>query len=895
MSSETFFVRWADADEISSTPTFWLAIIREVLGFEPPEKYIDFQKRVMLSHISFIDAYIPSTGIIIEQKSSSIDLDKPQQQSDGSILTPYQQAKRYYNELPFSERGRYIITSNFRQIRIHDLEHPHNPPTVILLEELEQKKDSLAFLVLSDKEYYRERDISLQAGELVSKLYDALESSYKGDDPKFTLNKHMRESINIFCVRIVFLLYAEDAGLLSKSQFHDYLQARIHNVRESLLLLFNVLSQKQDERDPYMDSDLLAFPYINGGLFEEQHITLPRFNSQITSTILREMSEGFNWKDISPTIFGALFESTLNDETRKLGGMHYTSLENIHKVIDPLFLDQLGRELTNILDIPDNIQRTIMLRNFRTKLTSIRILDPACGSGNFLTESYLSLCRLELSVIDALGDSSPLSVSVSQFSGIECNDFAVRVARTALWISEAQMKDKSHEQKLPLKHYGNIHELDALTTDWHEIVTPSANLYIVGNPPYMGYSGQTRAQKDALTALGCSPKVDYVAGWYHKASGFMKGTEARAAFVSTNSITQGEQVSMVFKPLYEMGINIDFAHTSFVWDNEADEKAKVHVVVIGFDACEARVRRLYTEGGIIESPNINFYLAAAPTVFAEARAEPLSADAPRMILGNMARDDGNLMMTLEERAELIAKYPAVGKLIRPFMGAREFINRKPRYCLWLAGASPKDFVHCKPVMERVGRVKEFRLASKKAETRKLAETPTLFAEIRPSDSEYIAVPRHSSEKRKYVPIGWLPAEVIPGDAMFMIPNAGLYHFGIITSRAHMAWMRMVCGRLREDYRYSNTVVYNTFVWPGATVKQRERIEACAQGILDARGLYPECTFGELYNDDAMPVELRRAHERNDEAVMRAYGWDAGMSDDEVVGRLFELYGEAVKG
>ena len=917
-----FIERWTNkGDEKSDTQKFWLELLHDLFAIDNPGSIIDFEKRVELSHVSFIDAYIPSTGTIIEQKSRTINTDTPAKQSDGTTATPFEQAKRYRDWLPASQQGRYIVVCNFQEFRIHDMENPKAPPEVILLQNLRREWHKLTCLIDTESsapKEIREAAISITAGDLVGKLYDSLLERYINPD-----DKDSQRCLNVFCVRLVFLLYSEDAGLFRKSQFHDYLKPRELTARTALRDLFTVLSQKPEDRDPYLEADLKAFPYVNGGLFEDSNIELPQLDGEPLRIILEDMSEGFDWSGISPTIFGAVFESTLNPETRHTGGMHYTSIENIHKAIDPLFMDELNEEFASIMKSPKK-DRTKKLRTFQKKLASMTFFDPACGSGNFLTESYLSIRRLENRILAELSkqisftasqDETPIQVSIAQFCGIEINDFAVAVARTALWIAEAQMWNETksivhfYGELFPLKSYSTIREANALRTDWHDIVTPKDMLFIMGNPPFLGYSIQNKAQKQDMLDVFLNEKgkpystvgkTDYVAGWYYKASKFIQGTRARAAFVSTNSITQGEQVSAVFKHLREMfRIHIDFAHTPFKWDSEASEKAQVHVVIIGINAIEEeegpqRLKRHYTSAGLKLVGHINYYLAAAPDVFAEPRTYPIFETARRMWGGNRPADGGNLLLSAEEYAELITKEPGAKKWIKRYMMGDEFINNIERYCLWLEGISPKELRSLPLLFEKVKKCKQFRLKSTKAATRKFADTPTLFMEIRRSGEHYLAIPVVSSEKRSYIPMGWLDDSVIPGNKLQIIPDADLYDFGILTSRVHMAWMRRVCGRLEMRYSYSIRIVYNNFVWPSVSEDMRRRIEGCAQRILDARAAHPECSFADLYDDDAMPPDLRGAHRENDAVVCRAYGYDEEIGEEDIVGDLFRRY-YALKG
>ncbi|NBI66131.1 class I SAM-dependent DNA methyltransferase [Pseudoflavonifractor sp. 60] len=911
-------------DEKQETQAFWLALLQKIYGVEEPEKYISFELPVKLDHTSFIDGYIADTRVLIEQKGQDIDLKKGYKQSDGSMLTPFGQARRYAGYLPHDQNPRWIIVCNFQTFEIHDMNRPNDEPEVLALADLEKEYHRLDFLVDTGKEHIKkEMEISLQAGELVGVLYDALLKQYK--DPG---NPETLKSLNKLCVRLVFCLYAEDAGIFgSKSMFHDYLEHHRTEDRRALINLFRVLDQDIPQRDEYMDDDLAAFPYVNGGLFADEDITIPRLGDEVIDLILRRASEDFDWSDISPTIFGAVFESTLNPETRRSGGMHYTSIENIHKLIDPLFLDGLKAELAEILKRPKGDSwRSRYLKAFQEKLAGLKFLDPACGSGNFLTETYLSLRRLENEIIrefyqgvegqTSLGnmiDSEFLGIKVSigQFYGIEINDFAVTVAKTALWIAESQMMRETENivhmslDFLPLKSYANITEANALREDWERVVPKNELNYIISNPPFVGYSLQSKEQKDDILSIyvdekgkpyKTAGKIDYVSGWYFKAAQLMKGTSIRTAFVSTNSITQGEQVAGVWKPLYDrFGIHIDFAHRTFRWDSEASLKAHVHCVIVGFSvAANSQERRLFTSERMQIVENINAYLLDAPNVFIDSRSVAI-CNIPQMVYGNKPTDGGFLFLTAEERDELLKKEPATEKFIRQIYGATEYINNKARYCLWLVGASPAELRKSAFIMERVEQVKQFRLNSTKAATQKSADTPTLFQEIRHPDSEYIIIPRHSSETRRYIPFGFVSPQIVVNDAVQIIPGAGIYHFGIMMSNVHMAWTRAVCGRIKSDYRYSKDVVYNNFPWPIPTDAQKAKIEQTAQAILDARALYPDSSLADLYDETTMPPELRKAHQMNDKAVMLAYGFSIkDMTESKCVAELMRMYQKLIE-
>ena len=921
-AAKAFAEYWAGKGyEKGESQPFWLSLLRDVYGVQHPEAFITFEDQVPhIDHTSFIDGNIPSTHVLIEQKSLGKDLRKAITQSDGSKLSPFQQAKRYSADLPYSMRPRWIVTCNFSEFNVYDMERPNGEPEVIYLKDLEEDYYRLQFLVDTENtDIKKEEKVSLKAGELVGALYDAILKQYK--DPT---DPHSLQSLNMLCVRLVFCLYAEDAGIFGgHGMFHDYLKTiaeyNIADVRRGLIDLFRVLDTKPEARDPYMDDDLAAFPYVNGGLFADEDIEIPRFTEEIVQILLSHASEDFNWRDISPTIFGAVFESTLNPETRRSGGMHYTSIENIHKVIDPLFLDGLRSELNEIEELAVVNQRRNRLEAFQKKLAGLVFFDPACGSGNFLTETYLSLRRLENEVIEQLialekgaveGQTMmagarhiDVMVSIEQFYGIEINDFAVSVAKTALWIAESQMLEeteailKQHLEFLPLTTNAFIHEGNALRLDWKTIVPPQKLTYIMGNPPFVGYSLQSKEQKQDILSVymdekgkvyKTAGKIDYVAGWYFKAAELMQGTHIRAAFVSTNSITQGEQVAGVWKPLYDrFHVHIDFAYRTFRWDSEASIKAHVHCVIVGFsDAPNSDLRVLYTGEQKQKVQNINAYLLAAPDIIIESRKHPL-CDVPEMVKGSSPVDGGNLLLTKEDFSNFSKDEL---KYVRRFYGAKEYIHNLPRWCLWLEEITPSELKTYSHILSHVRATKEFRLKSSKDATRKYAEFPTRFMELRQPKEQYILVPRHSSENRKYIPLGFMNPNDICGDANNMIPGGTLYHFGVLTSNVHMAWIKVVCGRIKSDFRYSNDVVYNNFPWPTPTDEQKAKIEQTAQAILDARALYPDSSLADLYDELTMPPELRKAHQDNDRAVMRAYGMPVkGTSESGCVAQLMKMY------
>lgn len=911
-AAKKFVEDWkARGDEKSDCQPFWLALLRDIFGVAEPEKLISFEERVKLDHTSFIDGHIPATHVLIEQKKRGLNLRSPIRQSDGTLLTPFQQAQRYSAALPYSQRPRWIITCNFEEFLVYDMERPTGDPESILLKDLAKEYYRLQFLVEEKSELLRrEEEISFQAGELVGKLYDAILAQYIRPDDKNSLH-----ALNILCVRLVFCLYAEDSGIFGHHlQFHDYIKRfSPGDVRDALIKLFRVLDTKIADRDPYLNEDLAAFPYVNGDLFAGD-IEIPHFTQEIVDLLLHKASEGFDWSEISPTIFGAVFESTLNPETRRKGGMHYTSIENIHKVIDPLFLDDLRDELSKIKNLKVEKTRREKAEAFRVKLSQLTFLDPACGSGNFLTETYISLRRLENEALKIITKGQMLmdfgdviQVSIGQFFGIEINDFAVAVAKTALWIAESQMMKETEDivkrnlDFLPLKSYSNIVVGNALRMDWNDVIPKEKLNYIMGNPPFIGASMMTKEQKDEAVAIfGKGQRVnsiDYVGAWYYKSAELMQKTDIQAALVSTNSITQGEQVAPLWEKLFKnYGLHIEFAHRTFRWDSEASAKAHVHCVIIGFSVHENnKPKKLYSLGRMQLVEHINAYLVEAPDVSIENRGSAL-CDVPRITKGNYPTDGGNLILSEDERKDLLQSDKSIKHCIRRYVGAKDFINNDVvRYCLWLKDMPPAVYRKNHEIMRRLNAVREMRLNSSAAPTRAMAEKPYLFFSTPQTDNNYICIPEVSSEKRKYMPIGFMDKTIIASNTVLIIPDATIYHFGVLTSNVHNAWMRTVCGRLKSDYRYSGSIVYNNFPWPTPTEAQKEKIEKSAQGILDARALYPNNSLADLYDELTMPPELRKAHRENDKAVMQAYGFDVKtMTESSCVAELMRMYQELTK-
>ena len=913
-AAKQFAEFWKDKGyEKGQSQAFWLQLLNQVFGIERPETYIEFEDQVHIDKSTgFIDGYIPTTKVLIEQKSIDKDLRKGIRQSDGSLLTPFQQAKKYIAELPVSKHPKWVITCNFKSFLIYNMENPNGEPEEILLSNFEKEYYRLQFIVdIENENLKKEMEISIKAGELVGKIYDEILPLYKNPENEATLR-----SLNMLCVRLVFCLYAEDAGLFGKHQmFHDYLNKfNADDIRRALIDLFRVLDTKVEDRDPYMKEELAQFPYVNGGLFADENIEIPNLNDKVKELILAKASEDFDWSDISPTIFGAVFESTLNPETRRSGGMHYTSIENIHKVIDPLFLNDLKDELKDILDIKVLKTKKDKLIEFQNKISKLKFLDPACGSGNFLTETYLSLRKLENKAIEAyqggqisFGDENinPIKVSISQFYGIEINDYAVTVAKTALWIAESQMMKKTEEilhmnlDFLPLKSYTNIVERNALKTEWNEVVDKNELDYIMGNPPFVGAKMMSKEQKDDATEIFGKIKLanslDYVCAWYFKAAEYIKNTNIMCAFVSTNSICQGEQASAMWKPLLEKyRIQINYAYKTFIWNSETKEKAKVHCIIIGFSNINNTInKRIFDGDRYINVSNINSYLIDSPNIFIEKRSKPI-CNVPKMSFGNMPVDDGNFIFSIEEYKAFILKYPETQKLFKKYIGAVEFLNRTNRYCLWLDNVEPTEFRNNKEIMQRIENVKQFRLSSSTKPTRDKAETPTRFFFVSHPNQKYIVVPKTSSGKRKYIPIGFEDENTIASDLVNIVPTSDLYIMGVLASNVHNAWMRIVAGRLKSDYRYTNSIVYNTFPWPSPTVEQREKIEATVQKILEIREQFKNSSLADLYDDLTMPPELRKAHQLNDIAVMEAYGFNwRKMTESDCVAELMKMYQELV--
>lgn len=912
-------------NEQQDTQKFWVDLLINVLGIPSNtiDSFVDFERKVRGRRI---DVFVSDHNFLCEQKSWGIDLDKPEPRN-GGMETPLQQAMWYARHLPYSERPRWVMTCNFGTFRLYDLDNERPEDTVqeFSLEELPDSLYLLSFLTSNEtSRLHKEQQLSIEAGAYVSRLYDALAKQYHHIEEKDERAQEEQRSLNVLITRIIFLLYAEDADLLQSHQaFGKYCEGDPAKLRRKLVDLFEAIDTPLEQRDEYMDEDLAAFPYVNGGLFADSSIIVPQMTPEILEAIT-DASQDFDWREISGVIFGGVFEGTLNPETRHAGGMHYTSVENIERCLRPLFLDELWDELHEAEGERTAAKRKQALARLHDKVASITIGDPACGSGNFLTEAYRQLRTIENRIIEdelseetgnagqtslVIAQDSPVRVSLDQLYGIEINDFAVSVAKTALWITEEQMLRKTQEiyvgydfDFLPLRSLSNLHEGNALKTDWSEVF-PDDLTYLVGNPPFLGARNQSKEQKAELLEVFDGAKnagnIDYCGAWYMKAARFTQGKRTRCALVSTNSICQGEQVANLWKPLHDLGIHIDFAHNTFRWDNEAADKAHVFCVIVGFsrENCE---KRLYvhdtpdTAEVKKAAKSINAYLSDAPDAFIWNRNKPI-CDVPKIGIGNKPIDGGFYLFADEEKTDFLNREPGAKSYFHRWIGSREFLHGESRWCLYLGDATFAELKELPRCRERIEAVREYRLASKSVPTRKLADRPAHFHVENMPKGNSIVVPKVSSERRRYIPMGFVGPETLCSDLVFLIPNASLYHFGILQSQFHNAWMRTVAGRLKSDYRYSGGIVYNNFVWPEPTVSQREEVERCAQAVLDARDAQEGATLADMYdpkNETFFP-ELMAAHKALDAAVEAAYGIDFGGDEEKIVAHLFNLYAKKV--
>lgn len=915
-AAKEFAKRWSGKtwSEDQFARTFWMDLLKSIYDIEYYDtSNVIFEYRTSAS--GKIDLWLRNLSTMVEMKSSGVDLDKPEMRQ-GELKTPFKQVYDYAVSFPRREQPDYLITCNFDKFRVYSRkEHGdinlEDSGIEFSLNDLGNKPEYLSFLVdPQNSRLYHEREISEAAGQLIGKLYDMLRDQYL--DPDSEESKH---SLNVLCVRLVFCLFCEDAGLFGEMDaLYNFLKdVPASNIRLNLQRLFHNLDLPKENRDKYDDA-IKVFPYINGGLFREE-VEIPNFTDAIKEFLLNELSQNVDWSKISPTIFGGIFESTLNPETRRKGGMHYTSPENIHKVIDPLFLNELKAEFEDIRTDEDlsAVKRRNRYKKFHEKLCSLVFLDPACGSGNFLTETYICLKNLEYAVLKeykskqvSVFDSNiegeiDLRVSLDQFYGIEINDFAVSVAETALWISRLKANQEYmllldlDEKDFPLSDSANIICKNALRYDWNDLVDPLRVTYILGNPPFSGARLMGEEQKaDVMYVFDKwenAGNLDYVSCWFKKCSDFITGSEIKCALVSTNSICQGESVATLWEPLFKDGIVFNFAHKTFNWSSEAAIQAAVHCIIVGFSKCSDKTEKvIYTDNVPKIVSNINAYLMDAPNIFVKSRSKPL-CDIPNIGIGNKPIDNGYYLFSEDEMAEFINAEPASKQYFKPWIGANELTQGVKRYCLWLGDCTREQLSAMPLCLDRVQKVRDYRLASKSEGTRKLAAKPTRFHVENMPLSTSVVIPEVTTIAREYIPMGFVDSSVLCSNLVKLVPNAEIYHFGILESKAHMAWTRAVCGKMRIHYRYSKDIVYNNFPWPTPTDAQKELIEHTAQAILDARNLYPDKNLSDLYDPGKMPFELKTAHEANDRAVMDAYGFSSDMTEDEVAAELMKLYQE----
>jgi len=889
-----FALEWVGVEKESEAyQVFWHEFL-EVFGVSGRSVAV-YQKKVEnlpsgIRERGYIDLYWPGV-LVVEHKSKGKDLD-----------SAYAQATDYILGLKERERPRYVIVSDYALIRLYDLDAGPDVYFEFSLSEFPKEVRRFGFIAgYVNKKYEGEDPVNVKAAELVAKLHDALRGSgYEGED------------LQLFLVRIVFCFFADDTGIFNeKDVFLNYIENRTSEDGSDfgghMSELFQTLATPAEKRQRTLDEDLAAFPHVDGHLFEKT-IRIPAFDAETRQRLID--CAKFDWSGISPAVFGALFQSVMDQERRHDLGAHYTSEKNIMKVIGGLFLDDLKKELDTCgMD-------GHKLRAFHAKIAKIRYLDPACGCGNFLVVAYRELRLMETEVLKRLFPAHKshialppivtlVKIDVDSASGIEIEEFPARIAELAMWLTDHQMNLKlsdaigAYHRRLPLTKKANIVKGDALEIDWGSVLDKESLTYIFGNPPFLGSKVMSDAHRAQISALFGNAKgageLDFVTGWYEKASEFIKGTGIETAFVSTNSITQGQQVGVLWGRLLKKGVVINFAHRTFKWSNEARHKAAVYCVIIGFACHDAPKKLIYeyesptAEPLEIEAKRINPYLVDADDILIISRGKPISA-VPEISIGNKPIDGGNYLFTPEEKTEFLKKEPRAEKYFRRWLGSDEFINGIERWCLWLGECPPEELKKMPEALKRVEAVRLLRLASKSAPTKKLAETPTRFHVENMPKSHYLVIPEVSSERRQYIPIGYVGPETLSSNLVKVVPNATLYHFGVLTSIMHMAWVRQVCGRLESRYRYSKDIVYNNFPWPeDLTDKQREAIEQAAQAVDDARAAHPKATLAELYDPLTMPKELRDAHNTLDAAVDRAYGKKGFASEMDRLRFLFERY------
>lgn len=825
--------------------------------------------------------------ILVEMKSRGKDLGKA-----------YEQAKRYADSLAHHEFPQVILVCDFENWHFYDL-RKDGRLTAFSLSELPQHISLFHFLAGYGQHGYQEEDpVNVQAAELLGKLHDGLKAiGYTG------------HPLEVYLVRLLFCLFAEDTGIFCKDAFRAFIQDLTsedgNDLAARLAELFQVLNTPEQQRLGARNDLIKEFPYVNGGLFAE-FLPMPAFDSGMRRVLLDCCA--MDWGRISPAIFGSMFQCVMKAEERRALGAHYTSERNILKLINPLFMDALREEFEGIQYDKSN-RKESRLRAFHQKLATLTFLDPACGCGNFLVVAYRELRRLELEVIREFHDGQRVldvtelcKVNVDQFYGIEIEEFPAQIAQVAMWLMDHQMNIEvgnlfgQYFARIPLAASASIVRGNALQLDWESVVPKEKLSYIMGNPPFVGARNMSKEQKADLLHVFDGVKsagdLDFVAAWYGKAACYMDGTPIETALVSTNSIAQGQSVAILWKHiLRDLACSINFAYRTFKWSNEARGKAAVHCVIIGFSRNKIRNRKIIINerNTAIEAGHINGYLVDAADIFIENRSNPL-CPVPEIGIGNKPIDGGNYLFTEQEKHDFVAVEPAAEPYFKPWLGAQELINGNVRYCLWLGDCSPAELRQLPESMKRVEAVRKLRQESKSAPTRAIADKPRRFHVENMPCGTYIAVPEVSSERRRYIPMGFLDEKTMCSDLLKLIPGATLYHFGVLTSTMHMAWTRAVCGRLKSDYRYSNKIVYNNFPWPEATEAQQKKIAELAQGVLDARALFPGCTLADLYDPLTMPPELVAAHRKLDAAVERAYG-SKFVDDAERVAFLFGRYRE----
>lgn len=919
--AESFASRWANkGNENQDTQRFWIDFYQNVLGVEDAVSRLEFEKPVSTdasTHEGYIDVFIPSAKTLVEQKSLGIDLAK-EETRQGRKVTPAKQGNAYAQGMPLSQQPRYIIACNFAEFWVFDRERDslcREPLFKLPLAELPKNLAAIQFLKGgAEAPATISRAVSVEAGKIMSKLHNQVAEAF--DDPDTPENHH---ALSVLMTRLMFLMFCEDSGLVAPNAFRDYVaHFSAGDLRRGLKDLFVWLDTKDEERDKYAESWLKKLPYMNGGLFREK-TEIPPLSENFRHTLIVEGCQEFDWSGVSPTVFGSIFEGALSHDHRRANGQHFTSPENIHKVIDPLFLDGFKAEFEEARAKPvAGGARTRALKDLHEKIGSVSILDPAAGSGNFLTESYLCLRQLENRILFELqGEQTSFSfedsgdrdvlVNLKNFHGIELEDFACCVARTALWIAEKQADADTAKvaqrvyQELPLTDYEGIVNANALRTDWNDVVAADGVDYVLGNPPFLGQAMQSKEQSNDVSSLfdGLSNagKLDYVAGWFKKAADYSKGTNIRCAFVSSNSICQGESVGSLWKILSEAGCVINFAYTTFLWDSEASDKAGVMCVIVGFSMFEDGHKKvLFGADGPIIASHINGYLKSAPDVWIKNRKKCINRRGCKVTQGSQPMENGQLLFSAEEKKQFLSRYPDCEKLFRPFVGSREFLNETDisRYCLWLDGVNPAEYTNNTEIMKRIRAVREYRASNKIPRIRKTADSPQLFTQIRQPENDYIIIPRVSSARRKYIPIGYVSRSVVASDAVVIVDGASMFDFGLLMSQTHNAWMRTVAGRLKNDYRYAPSVYYN-FPYPDADQDDINEIEERAKAVIKARSNYPDCSLATLYGADSFFLfnDLVKAHSDLDAAVESAYGMSFDGDEEKIVAHLFSLYAEKV--